>query len=46
MKRLVAEDVPAIVQDQRKDVYAVNRDLKKFYPNEIAAFDNLMDVNI
>ena len=39
-------DVPIIVQDQRQDIYAVNKDLKNFNPNSITPFDNFMDVDI
>lgn len=40
------KDVPVIVQDQRIDVYAFNKDLKNFNPNSINPFDNIMDVDI
>ncbi len=39
-------DTPAIVIDQRVDLYAVNKDLKNFNPNSITPFDNFMDVDI
>ncbi len=39
-------DTPAIVIDQRVDLYAVNKDLKNFNPNAITPFDNFMDVDI
>ena len=45
VKEFVAE-VPVIVQAQREDIYAVNKDLKNFSPNSITPFDNFMDVDI
>lgn len=40
------EDAPAPVMFFRKDVYAVNKDLKGFNPNSITPFDDFMNVDI
>ncbi|HYW54170.1 MAG TPA: peptide ABC transporter substrate-binding protein [Dongiaceae bacterium] len=43
--RLV-EDVPTIVLDAREDVHAFNSDLHDFHPNQVTAFDDLVDADI
>lgn len=40
------KDVPVMIQDQRIDAYAYNKDLKNFHPNSVTPFDNFMDVDI
>jgi peptide/nickel transport system substrate-binding protein len=44
-KEFVA-DVPSIVEDSREDLYAYNKDLKNYHPNDVTPFDNMMDVDI
>ena len=44
--KAIYDDVPIIVQDQREDLFAVNKDLKNFVPNSVAPFDNMMNVDI
>jgi peptide/nickel transport system substrate-binding protein len=44
-ERLVA-DVPTVVLDSREDVYASNSDLHGFHPNQVTAFDDLVDADI
>ena len=39
-------DVPTIVLDAREDVYAFNDDLRDFHPNQVTAFDDLVDADI
>jgi peptide/nickel transport system substrate-binding protein len=39
-------DVPTIVLDAREDVYAFNDDLHDFHPNQVTAFDDLVDADI
>lgn len=39
-------DVPSIVSFLRVDMFAYNRDLKNYHPNNITPFDNMMDVDI
>jgi peptide/nickel transport system substrate-binding protein len=43
--RLV-EDVPTIVLDAREDVHAFNDDLHGFDPNQVTAFDDVVDADI
>lgn len=40
------KDVPSIVSSLRIDLYAYNRDLKNYHPNNVTPFDNMMDVDI
>ena len=42
----IARDVPTIVTDAREDVYAFNDDLRGFHPNQVTAFDDLVDADI
>ncbi len=44
-KEFVA-DVPSIVEDLREDLFAYNKDLKNYHPNNVTPFDNMMDVDI
>lgn len=39
-------DVPSIVSFLRVDLFAYNRDLKNYRPNNLTPFDNMMDVDI
>lgn len=39
-------DVPSIVSFVRVDLFAYNRDLKNYQPNNVTPFDNMMDVDI
>jgi peptide/nickel transport system substrate-binding protein len=40
------KDVPSIVSFLRVDLFAYNKDLKNYHPNNITPFDNMMDVDI
>ncbi len=40
------KDVPSIVSYLRVDLFAYNRDLKNYHPNNITPFDNMMNVDI
>ncbi len=42
----VVRDVPMMVLDIREDMFAYNRDLKNYHPNDMTIFDNMMDVDI
>lgn len=46
VQETIADDVPTIVLDARDDVFAYNRDLKDFHPNQVTAFDDFMNVDI
>ena len=46
VQRELIHDVPLIVTAMSEDVYAYNSDLKNFHPNDVAPFDNMMDVDI
>jgi peptide/nickel transport system substrate-binding protein len=39
-------DVPSIVSYLRLDLFAYNKDLKNYHPNNVTPFDNMMDVDI
>ena len=45
MRRFV-DDVPSIVSFMRVDLFAYNKDLRNYHPNNITPFDNMMDVDI
>jgi peptide/nickel transport system substrate-binding protein len=45
-QRAIVDDVPTIVLDSRKEIFAFNRDLKDWHPNPIAPFDDFMNVDI
>jgi peptide/nickel transport system substrate-binding protein len=40
------KDVPSIVSFLRVDLFAYNRDLKNYHPNNVTPFDNMMNVDI
>ena len=40
------KDVPSIVTIEREDLFAYNKDLKGFQPNNLTPFDNMLDVDI
>jgi peptide/nickel transport system substrate-binding protein len=42
----IYKDVPTIVLDARKEIYAFNDDLKGWKPNPVAPFDSIMDADI
>jgi ABC-type transport system substrate-binding protein len=44
--RAIVEDVPTIVLDSRKEIFAYNSDLKGWRPNPIAPFDDVMNLDI
>jgi peptide/nickel transport system substrate-binding protein len=46
MQEAIVRDVPTIVLDAREDVYAFNDDLHNFHPNQVTAFDDLVDADI
>jgi peptide/nickel transport system substrate-binding protein len=42
----IARDAPTIVMNAREDVFAFNDDLHGFAPNQVTAFDDLVDADI
>ncbi len=46
MQEALVRDVPTIVLDAREDVYAFNDDLHDFHPNQVTAFDDLVEADI
>ncbi len=46
MMRAFVNDVPSIVSYDRVDLFAYNKDLKNYHPNNLTPFDNMMDVDI
>ncbi len=44
--RIIADDVPTIVTTSREDIYAFNKDLQNFHPNNSTRFDDMMNVDI
>ncbi len=42
----IAKDVPTVVLDTRKEIYAYNDDLKDWHPNPVAPFDDMLGVDI
>jgi peptide/nickel transport system substrate-binding protein len=45
-QRQIASDVPTIVLDTRKQIYAYNDDIKGWQPNPVAPFDDFLGVDI
>jgi peptide/nickel transport system substrate-binding protein len=45
-QRAIVADVPTIVLDSRKEIFAFNRDLTGWHPNPIAPFDDVMNLDI
>jgi peptide/nickel transport system substrate-binding protein len=46
MMQEFVKDVPSILSFLRVDMFAYNKDLKGYQPNNITPFDNMMDVDI
>jgi len=46
VQRRLVRDVATIVTDAREDLYAYNDDLHGFRPNQVTAFDDLVDADI
>lgn len=44
--REFVKDAPSIVSFLRVDMFAYNRDLKNYHPNNLTPFDNMMNVDI
>jgi peptide/nickel transport system substrate-binding protein len=44
--REFVKDVPSIVSFVREDLFAYNKDLMNYHPNNLTPFDNMMDVDI
>jgi ABC-type transport system substrate-binding protein len=44
--RIVADDVPVIIQNGRENIFGYNKDLKNFNPNNVSIFDDMMNVDI
>lgn len=44
--KLLVDDVPTVVIYSREELYAYNRDLKNFHPNNASFFDEMMNVDI
>jgi peptide/nickel transport system substrate-binding protein len=43
---ILASDVPIIVNNGRENLFAYNKDLKNFHPNDVSVFDDMMNVDI
>jgi peptide/nickel transport system substrate-binding protein len=43
---IIAGDVPTIVTSSREDIFASNKDLKNFHPNNVTYYDDMMNVDI
>jgi peptide/nickel transport system substrate-binding protein len=39
-------DVPTIILDARREIFAYSNDMTNYHPNPVAMFDNFMDVDI
>jgi peptide/nickel transport system substrate-binding protein len=46
VQETIASDVPLIVLDAREDLFAYNDDLRDFHPNQVTAFDDLVEADI
>jgi peptide/nickel transport system substrate-binding protein len=46
VQEALVRDVPTIVLDAREDLYAYNDDLRGFDPNQVTAFDDLVEADI
>jgi ABC-type transport system substrate-binding protein len=46
IQAILARDVPTMVVASRADLFAYNSDLKNFRPNQVSAFDDMMDTDI
>jgi peptide/nickel transport system substrate-binding protein len=46
MMQAFVNDVPSIVTFDRVDMFAYNKDLKNYHPNNLTPFDNMMGVDI
>ena len=46
VQEALVRDVPTIVLDAREDVYAFNDDLHDFHPNQVTAFDDMVEADI
>jgi peptide/nickel transport system substrate-binding protein len=46
IQEIIARDVPTFVTSISENIYAYNGDLTGFHPNQIAAFDDFMNVDI
>ena len=44
--REFVNDAPSIVSFLRVDLFAYNKDLENYHPNNITPFDNMMNVDI
>ena len=44
--RIVDDDAPAVVTTIRENIFAFNKDLKNFHPNNLTWFDDMMEVDI
>jgi len=46
IQRQIVADVPTIVLDTRKEIYAYNEDITGWHPNPVAPFDDILNVDI
>jgi len=46
LQERIASDVPTIVTMAREDIFAYNDDVHGFHPNNVSAFDDLVDADI
>jgi peptide/nickel transport system substrate-binding protein len=44
--RIIDDEAPVVVTVSREDVFAFNKDLKNFHPNNLTWFDDMMEVDI
>jgi peptide/nickel transport system substrate-binding protein len=42
----IVKDVPTVVMDTRREIHAYNDDLKRWNPNAVSPFDDMMNVDI
>jgi NAD(P)H-dependent FMN reductase len=46
LQERIASQVPTIVTMAREDIFAYNDDLHGYHPNNVSAFDDLVDADI
>jgi peptide/nickel transport system substrate-binding protein len=46
VQQAVYKDIPTVILDARREIYAVNDDVRNYNPNPVAPFDNFLDVDI
>jgi peptide/nickel transport system substrate-binding protein len=46
VQRALYEDVPTVILDAQKSIFAYNMDLRNWHPDPVAPFDDMMNVDI